>query len=175
MNIGDTGRQQESKSFSQHMRQWVWSALIFLALAVVTVVIPKLFSQAVVAPKVKEWLAPSEKSDIGAHLRQLMNQMNSELPMMIDSETRCDTTMYAEGTFRYIYTLINVSAEDIVPFVSDQEWEVQGTDIRNRVCTTPELQFFVTNNIAVEYFYRGKHGKHIKTFTVAPSQCDENP
>lgn len=107
----------------------------------------------------------------GAVNRALMKaagQMNANLPMMIDSETRWDSTVGADKTLLHHYTLVNspasaVSADDIK---NGQQ------KIVNSVCTSTVTQVFVKNGVTVSYAFYGNDGKQITVISVAPSQCD---
>lgn len=46
-------------------------------------------------------------------LMEMSKQMNSQLPTMIDEETRFDTTMCVGKHMNYKYTMVNISDKDI--------------------------------------------------------------
>lgn len=103
-------------------------------------------------------------------LLKAASEMNKKLPMMIDSETRLDTTTGGNKTFQYNYTLVNYSAANI----SSQEiHNALEQKIINGVCTTKEMEAFVKKGVTVAYAYYGNDGKQITVISVAPSQCNK--
>ncbi len=115
-----------------------------------------------------QYLTGGDKTDIDSALIAAASQLNKNLPMMIDSETRFDSSIGINRTFRYNYTLVNYAAEDVDPDQLKESLEMQ---LINTVCTTKEMEIFTKNNVPVTYAYHGKNGTQIKTITVNPSQC----
>lgn len=101
-------------------------------------------------------------------LMQAASEINANLPMMVDSETRLDATVGMNKRFRYNYTLINYSANEIEPKAIVDAMQDK---LINNVCTSKEMEVFVKNSIPVTYAYFGKNGKQITVITVSPSQC----
>ena len=108
------------------------------------------------------------ESEMNSVLIKTASELNKNLPMMVDSETRWDATIGINKKFRYNYTMINYTAEDID--VDSFRGAMQPTLI-NMVCTTKEMDVFTKNGIPVTYAYYGKNGKQITTITVKPVEC----
>ena len=107
------------------------------------------------------------ESDLNAALLEASNNLNQNLPRMLDAETRLDTSIVYKRNFIYRHTLVNLSAEEIDEETNDEERE----RIANTVCTTKGMQVFFINNVTVTYSYYGKNGKHITDIVVTPERC----
>ncbi len=109
-----------------------------------------------------------KESELNSVLMQAASQINQNLPMMIDSETRLDSTVGINKKFRYNYTMINYSVEELDPKSFSETMRPQ---LVNAVCTTKEMEVFMKNGVPVTYAYHGKNGKQLTTITVEPLQC----
>ena len=117
---------------------------------------------------VDNYYSGKKEGTIDGVLLQTSSKLNEKLPMMVNSETRLDSTVGTNKTMRYNYTLINYSATNI----SAQDIsKALGQKLVNNVCTTKSMQIFVKNGITVSYAYHGNEGKQITVISVAPSQC----
>ncbi|RUO19243.1 hypothetical protein [Aliidiomarina haloalkalitolerans] len=108
------------------------------------------------------------ESEIDLALIESANELNPLLPMMVDEDTRWDETVALNRAFLYIYTLIGYNAEDLDPDLFKQALE---PNLKEAVCTSPDMAAFVENNINAIYAYRGKDGKQIATVTVHVNEC----
>lgn len=109
-----------------------------------------------------------KESELNSVLIQAANQINQNLPMMVDSETRLDSTVGINNQFRYNYTMINYPAEELDSKAFKEAMQPQ---LINSVCTTKEMEVFMKNGVPVTYAYHGKNGKQVTTITIHPSQC----
>ena len=109
-----------------------------------------------------------KETELNSVLMQTASQLNQNLPIMVDAETRLDSTVGINREFRYNYTMINYSAEEIE---TEAFTDAMQPRLINAVCTTKEMEVFVKNNIPVSYVYHGKNGKQFMTITVNLSQC----
>lgn len=112
-----------------------------------------------------------KESELNSVLIQVANDINLNLPMMVDSETRLDSTVGINKQFRYNYTMINYSAEELDPTAFTDAMQPR---LINSVCTTKEMEIFMNNGIPVTYAYHGRNGKQVTTITIHPSQCKSN-
>jgi hypothetical protein len=108
--------------------------------------------------------------ELNAALQQAASQMNASLPMMVDKETRLDSTLALDGTFRYNYTLVNYPAESLD---AGKFTDAMQPRIVNSICTMEDTQMFVNNGVRVIYAYFGRNGKSVTKVTVEPSMCDD--
>jgi len=96
------------------------------------------------------------------NLVQTANQLNKNLPVMLDSETRLDSTMALPGKkFSYYYTLVNYSVDelDIENFEN-----IMKPTILNGLKTNSDLKGFRDNKVTMIYFYKDKNGNEIVKF-----------
>jgi hypothetical protein len=103
-------------------------------------------------------------------LTKTASQINGRLPVMVDKETRLDSTVGGPGKkFTYLCTLVNFSAQEI-------SWQhfssTLSPNIRNSVCSSKEMEVFVKNGVQVVYNYRGKNGVIVGDIVVNPSDCN---
>lgn len=111
----------------------------------------------------------TKAGDLNKELVTPASQLNETLPMMVDSETRLDSTAGFNKTFRYNYTLVNYTSEELDPKSIEA---ALGEKLINSVCTTKEMEVFTKNSVPVSYAYHGKNGKQVTVITVSPSQCE---
>lgn len=117
---------------------------------------------------VQTYLESQEGENLNAALMKAASDLNATLPMMVDEETRLDSTMGVDRRFRYNYTLVNFAAEDVdATAVRD----VMEPNLNNTVCSTADMKYFVDNNVPVTYAYYGMNGIEIVTITVDTSKC----
>jgi hypothetical protein len=105
-----------------------------------------------------------------AELKSAANELNQSLPMMVDSETRLDSTLAFKNSFLYKYTMINYTVEDIN---IEQFSSAMRPQIVNSVCTTEDMKVFVQNHTEVKYLYHDKDGKFISQILVKTEECSK--
>lgn len=117
----------------------------------------------------ESYLAGKDNAAIDTALLHAASEINKTLPMMVDAETRLDSTTGINRTIRYNYTMVNYTVADLdgVSF----EKSMKQTLI-NKVCTTKEMQVFVRNKVPVSFAYYDKKGKQITFITVPSSSCE---
>ncbi len=111
----------------------------------------------------------NEEAEIDSVLLKLASELNSKLPMMVDSQTQLDSTVGVNKVFRYNSTLVNYSSSEMsAAYIQNKLKE----NIINNVCTTEEMQVFVSNGITITYAYYGNKGKLITVISVPPASCN---
>jgi hypothetical protein len=118
----------------------------------------------------ESYYAGKKEATIDAALLHTASEMNKTLPMMVDAETRLDSTTGINRTIRYNYTMVNYTVADLDPAQFKQSME---PTIVNKVCTTKEMQVFVRNKVPVSFAYYDKQGKQITVITVPSSSCEQ--
>ncbi|MGH8051286.1 MAG: hypothetical protein ACREPB_11555 [Arenimonas sp.] len=107
-----------------------------------------------------------------ADLVKASNETNKTLPMMIDKDTRLDSTLAGPGKeWTYLYTLV---ATDVKGITNARLNEVMGDKIRNSVCTMKEMELFVKHKVTMKYKYRDNDGNFIGEVIVKAGDCS-NP
>lgn len=101
-------------------------------------------------------------------LPSIANEMNKNLPMMIDKETRLDSVGAYDATLIFVYTLINKRAEEVTQDLKNFLY----TQAINGYCTTMgEAKIYRDNNISLKIHYRDINGKFITDVTINASNC----
>jgi hypothetical protein len=99
-------------------------------------------------------------------LVQTSKDLNTRLPVNVDSETRLDTTVAGPGNcLTYSYTLINASKNEIVP--GDVTAKIKPKLLLN-YRTSPDMKLFRDNRVTVRYIYKDKLGKLVTLIEVTP-------
>lgn len=111
-----------------------------------------------------------EEGFITEVLRVTSSEINSKLPIMIDSETRIDSTVVLNKNLQYNITLINYPSFSVSASELNNAF---GQTIINNVCAEKRAQTFRKHDVTVSYAYFGNDGKKITTISVLPSQCGD--
>lgn len=101
-------------------------------------------------------------------LLETSKQINAQLPMMVDKETRLDATVCAGKYLNYKYTLINISENDIdkKAFVN----EVKPTLVKNQ-CGNEKMVKMLKMGVQYDYMYQDRDGILLGTINVSKSDC----
>ena len=96
------------------------------------------------------------------------NEINKNLPKIIDKDTQLDSTGFFGNTFISTYTLINLKShqvtEDMKKFLYNQ--------VVNGYCSgIGDMKLFKDNNIVLNVNYRGIDGKFATAISVNASKC----
>ena len=138
---------------------------IFLALVIV-LGIGKPFSRAMHGAKA------SQDIDMDKALAYVANRMNSHLPMMIDKETRLDSTSGGSGpNFYYLMTLPSFNSSEIDP----QEIHALAPQTKAAICSLAEMRPVFEMGVTVHNVYRGNDGKEITRVSISPADCGISP
>jgi len=111
------------------------------------------------------------KSYIDKELAQAANEINKHFPMMVDSETRVDSTIALPGkTFQYFCTLINYSKDQLD--AEDLESRLRPM-VLNNMKTSSDMEYFRNNEVTMVFVYRDKDGKEFLKLTFDPNEYKE--
>ena len=110
----------------------------------------------------------SKASNWEDELKVAANELNQGLPMMVDSETRLDSSIAFKNTFLYKYTMINYAIDDIS---TEKFTNAMRPIITNTVCTTEDMKVFVQNHTEVKYLYHDKNGNFLSQIIVKTEEC----
>jgi len=101
-------------------------------------------------------------------LMEAPSNVNRNLPIMVDSETRLDNMVTPDSkTFQYIYTLVNI-----------ETGKIDTTDIKSRmepyiinnVKTSPEMESQRQREITFIFYYKDKNGNYLFSIVVTPDK-----
>ena len=96
------------------------------------------------------------------------SDFNATLPVMIDADTRLDSTWGYGDALRYNYTLVNHTLADLNVKLFN---ETMAPVIKNSVCSSPDMEIFMDNGVTVTYIYRDNEGSEAGRFVVTPADC----
>ena len=89
--------------------------------------------------------------------------------MMVDKETRLDTTLGGPGRkYTYYYTLVNNSSESVDP---QQLQKALGPSVKREACSNKTFKILFENGVVITYSYRGNDSRFITQIDVLPSDC----
>ena len=112
----------------------------------------------------------NDDGNFNAVLMQTADELNRQLPYMVDEETRLDTTPGYNMEFSYYFTLFNYSSNEID---KDAFYTQMRPSLVNQVCTSSELESFVNNGVTIRYVYSDTEGREIAQISISPSNCDD--
>jgi len=101
-------------------------------------------------------------------LLQTASDINSGLPIMVDSETRLDSTGGANNTFIYNYTLINA---DSSTFDRDNFYSAFSERLETQICSAPELATFREYEVLMRYNYYDVSGSLLGSIEFDTAVC----
>jgi len=111
----------------------------------------------------------SQRVTIDEAIVKMANELNKQLPMAVDRDTRLDSISPGVGRqFTYYYTFVNSRSQDF----DRAAWHREVSHLlRNKVCTNTDMEVFFKNGVSVSYSYQGKDGGHVGKVTISPSDC----
>jgi hypothetical protein len=116
-------------------------------------------------------LVPSSTATIDSVALAASQDINRKAPMVIDSETRLDSTMVANRVFTYKFTLINHAGKGVPQAEIDTIETTDKKRIINLDCSTPSMRNILDRGLDLSYLYYGNDGVLISTIAVRKSDC----
>lgn len=113
--------------------------------------------------------AAVDSQRIESALVKMSEQLNKRMPMTIDKDTRLDNILAGPGRrFTYNYTLVTATLPEI-----DRGYFVKTfqSNLKNGVCSHPDMQIFFRNGVTVGYSYRANDGGSVGKIDVTPRDC----
>lgn len=107
-------------------------------------------------------------SAIEKALLETSQQINKQLPMMVDSETRLDVTMCAGKHVAYKYTMINLSETEIdkIDFAN----QVKAILVKNQ-CSNENMIKMLKMDVRYNYTYLDRNGILLAAININKSHC----
>ncbi|MBV5267837.1 MAG: hypothetical protein JZU67_04915 [Burkholderiaceae bacterium] len=111
----------------------------------------------------------SQRLTIDDAIVKMASEVNKQLPMTVDRDTRLDSVSPGVGRqFTYNYTFVNSRSQEF----DRAAWYREASPLlRNRFCTNSDMEVFFKNGVSVSYSYQGKDGGHVGKVTISPSDC----
>jgi hypothetical protein len=111
------------------------------------------------------------ESQIERSLIATSNEINANLPIVLDEYTRLDSTSVGDGRrFTYEYTILGVEA-------SSMDFKVFEDSIRQELVddyrNNEEMRELRVRNVEVTYNYRTESGEEIASITISPDSFNE--
>ncbi len=107
-------------------------------------------------------------STIQNTLEKTAKALNKKTPIDIDSETRLDTAQAFTNNLTYFFTMKTLAKSEINSEYLNNTFV---PNVKNRACTTPELDIFFKNKASISYVYNDKNGLRIIKIKVTPEDC----
>ncbi|WP_239005461.1 hypothetical protein [Gloeothece citriformis] len=111
----------------------------------------------------------AQSDQVSDQLLDRANQMNQDLPKMIDPDTRLDSTQGGPGRqLSYNFTLVNYASNQI----DGQRFSQKVMPvIKNQACTNASVQSLFNNRVSIRFNYYGNDGRLISTIQVNSTDC----
>jgi len=102
-------------------------------------------------------------------LSAISNEVNKNLPMVVDRSTRCDSVSPGEQKLIVNFTITNEDMYEIPPeLMRNSGFEMT----KNSLCTDPDFSKVLNMGLGIELKYRKNDGSFLFSFTVMPSDCN---
>ncbi len=96
------------------------------------------------------------------------NELNKNLPAMVDHDIRVNSVKVFNKTIIYHATFVNYNSDEI-----DREmvYAAFREKIKNSACSSPMTKELFQNGGSLECYYEGKDNRYIATITITPNDC----
>lgn len=102
-------------------------------------------------------------------IAEAVAKSNSNMPKMLNGNTRLDFIDSYKNTVTYNHTILDVRDTEIA--LIDFEGKVRG-DLLSVACSDPKMQIFRDSKTTLVYKYKNQHGKLMKEFSIKlPKDC----
>jgi len=102
-------------------------------------------------------------------LIETSKKINSQLPMMVDPDTRLDATMCYKKQLHYKYTMVNYTIDELD--IKNFHSEIEAMLTRNQ-CNNENMVKMLMVGIEYYYIYFDKNGILITTVNIDKRNCD---
>lgn len=114
----------------------------------------------------------AEHSKIEKSLMQVANEMNQNLPLVLDQHTRLDTTIASSGRkFVYQYTILNINPSSLN---KEQFIQTMKPRLINQYETKEDMKTFRDMNVELTYSYLSEAGDELVAITISPQDFSQN-
>lgn len=112
--------------------------------------------------------AMADPQKVEKALITVANQVNQQMPMTVDADTRWDNITAGQGKrLTYNYTIVTSTSGEI------DRTKIQPffTKIKAGVCSSPDMAIFFKNGVTVAYSYRTSDGVFLSKLDITPKDC----
>jgi hypothetical protein len=113
----------------------------------------------------------STKKDFIDSLPVAAGEISKNLPMMVDKETRIDSLSATNGTMIFVYTLVNINAEDLT---KDMKTFLYTQAVNGYCSALGDAKAYRENGVTIKLNYRGMDGKFAAYISVSPADCKKD-
>ena len=103
-------------------------------------------------------------------LRKTSENFNKQLPMILDSDTRIDSTIAYKNEIKYLYTLYTLHSSELDSELLRKTYE---PNLINGVCSSENSSKLLKRGGKFIFIYRSKDGKEVLRMGVDRSKCDK--
>ena len=104
-------------------------------------------------------------------LKKMAMEMSSQMPMMMDTETRADFVLALGKTINFRMTLINVNSTD----VNAEEFnKTIWSNVNDIACKNKATRTLIDAGVNYVYIYYGKNGRMITRVALDKYKCNSN-
>jgi len=113
--------------------------------------------------------AGKENISIEQYLLNASNEINKDLPRMLDNNIRLDTTFAGPGReFTYYFSLMSHNSSEIDQVNFYKEMTRQ---LRTTACSDKNMALYISNGVTFIFKYRGKDGLFFAEIPIKPKDC----
>nr|WP_136250807.1 hypothetical protein [Ningiella ruwaisensis] len=105
---------------------------------------------------------------ISSGLTDLVNELNKQTPLKVDSDTRLDSVATFANYMIYNNTLTDFDAEEVNPQLVAQHFE---ENVISQLCAMENFRPFIELELVMVYRYTDKNGKFITELSKDLSSC----
>jgi len=109
-----------------------------------------------------------QDAELEAILLKTSTQLNRQLPMMVDEETRLDLTIATGMTLTYKFTMINHMADEYDKYEFYNQ--MKNFLVKNQ-CSQENTKIMLRAGVSYNYLYFGKNGNILTTIKVTRADC----
>jgi len=128
----------------------------------VSSIVISILSYQIIKPMIYDNSAKNIMIELNKELENNLEEMNKNLPKMLDDATRMNSISTNDGEFIYHYTIIK--KEITVEYIKSIK-----NDVRQNTCKIKFLRYLIKNNIQITYNYEFLDKKD--TVTIYVTKC----
>lgn len=118
------------------------------------------------AKAINKTLTEKETADI--LLREAAAEINKRLPVMVDEQTRLDSTYVMSGELRYNFSLVNVLADQLDAYKFMMNMQQQ---IKTPICKAEHMQLFLQQDYPIVYHYFDRQKSMFARIKIDKENC----
>lgn len=101
-------------------------------------------------------------------LREEINNINKQLPLMIDASTRLDSASFDKNELIYSYTFLNA---DVTEIELDKFASELVTRLKINVCKNEDTKDILNSGKTMRYTYKDKNSTDIVSVALTKADC----